>query len=723
MAERAEYKVEGLDCAEEVNLLRGALEDRPGVLDLDFDLLNARMAVDYDPELTASGVIAACAAETGLKVVPWEERGRVPSTFWEEHGRMVAVCTSGALLLAGFLTHWAQHGSFLGALTRGHGAEQHVLPTPSLMMYWLSAVAGAWFVLPKAAGAAVRFRPDMNLLMTVAVIGAVAIGEYFEAATVAFLFAVALQLEHWSMDRARRAISSLLDLSPDTARCVDPDTGQVVERPATEVPIGTIIVVRPGDRVPLDGQVVVGESSVNEAPITGESRPVPKTPGEGVYAGTINEQGSLQVEVQRTADDTTLAHIIRMVRESQSRRAPAERWVEKFARYYTPAMMTLAAAFVLVPPMFFGGEWSEWLYRGLVLLVVACPCALVISTPVTIVSALTSSARRGVLIKGGAYLEAVGRIDALAIDKTGTLTYGRPEVLEIIPFEGHEAGEVLETAAAVEADSVHPLADAIIRKATDEGVRVRRPEEFIALRGKGAEAVLDGEIVWVGSHRLMEERGVESEQGHRRAEEIEGLGQSVVAVGKGDHTCGLIRVSDGVREDAQGVIRALHEAGVAHVAMLTGDNDGTARAVAQATGVDDYRSEQLPEEKVRLVEELRERFGFVGMVGDGINDAPALAAANIGIAMGAIGSDAAIETADVTLMADELERLPWLIGHSRRALKVVKANVGLALGTKFAFIILAFFGVATLWQAIAADMGASLLVTFNGLRLLGGGRR
>jgi Cd2+/Zn2+-exporting ATPase len=499
---------------------------------------------------------------------------------------------------------------------------------------------------------------------------------------------------------------------------VCPHDGEILEKRVAEVPVGVTVLVRPGEKIPLDGQVTKGSSTVNQAPITGESSPVPKAPGDEVYAGTINEDGALEFKATRAANDTTLARIIHLVQEAQSHRAPTEQWVERFARYYTPVMMALAAAIAVMPPMFFSASWMEWIYRGLVILVIACPCALVISTPVSIVSGLAAAAHNGVLIKGGKYLEAAGRLRALALDKTGTLTCGHPEVQQIVPFSGHTRQELLERAAALEAHSEHPLARAILRKADAEGISVGPAENFLAIKGKGAEGLVNGRPYWIGSHRLMDEKGQPPEI-HDKAEELEDAGHSVVALGSGQHICGLLSVADAVRDNAPEVVRAAKDLGIRKVVMLTGDNEETARAVAEVTGVDDFRAKLLPEDKVEAVESLVGEFGQVGMIGDGVNDAPAMAVSTVAIAMGAMGTDAAIETADIALMSDDLSKLPWLMGHSRRTLGIIKQNMIFALGLKFVFIVLTLLGVASLWMAIAADMGASLLVIFNSLRLLG----
>jgi Cd2+/Zn2+-exporting ATPase len=706
------YRVEGLDCAEEVGTLNRALKGRPGVIDLSFDILNARMAVTFDDERLSSDDIVGAVAQTGMSAVPWEEQAPGRAPFWELHGRTVMAALSGASILAGFVVHWAVSGSLYQAVA------SHEISPAAMVLYGIGALAGAWFVLPRAAISARELRPDMNLLMTAAVIGALAIGQWLEAAMVAFLFSVALLLEHWSVGRARRAISALLDLTPPLARVAPPDGGEPVDTPVEEVPMGSVVIVRPGERVPLDGQVLTGSSRVNQAPITGESSPVRKKKGQEVYAGTINGEGTLEIEVNRDAQDTTLARIIHMVQESHQRRAKSEQWIEKFARYYTPAMMLLAVVIAVAPPLAAGAAWDTWIYRGLVFLVIGCPCALVISTPVSIVSALTSAARNGVLIKGGMYLEAAGGLQALAMDKTGTLTYGRPEVQEVLPLDGHTPDDLLFRAASVEADSTHPLADAVLRKAAAHRIVARRAKDFRSIAGKGAEGSVNDRLYWVGSHGMMHEKGQETDEAHQAALRLEDAGHTVVAVGSEDHVCGLISVADGLRQNAAEVVAALKRLGIRQVVMLTGDNEETARSIAAATGVDEWHAGLMPEDKVAAVERLAGAYQSVAMVGDGVNDAPAMAAASFGIAMGAIGSDAAIETADITLMSDEIAKLPWLVAHSRHALGIIKQNVGFSLGVKALFIALTLMGMASLWMAIAADTGASLIVIFNGLRLL-----
>ncbi len=715
---QATYQVIGLECAEEVAALRSALQPLPGVRDLKFDILNARITVAYDENRVRRSDIEAAVARTGMRAQPVRDtqgRREPERTLWQRWGRTTTTTISGLLVVAGFIAHSMVAGWYLAV-----GGHETALPLLPRILYLGAVLSGAWFILPKAWHALRRARPDMNLLMTIAVAGAIGINEYFEAATVAFLFALSLALEAWSVGRARRAIGALLQLTPPTARVMNAD-GREQESQVDAVPVGARIVVRPGERIPLDGRVVAGESHVNQAPITGESALAEKAAGSDVFAGSINGEGALEFESTKPAGDTTLAHMIRLVEQAQQARAPSEQWVERFARYYTPIVMALAVLVMLVPPLFSGGSWSGWFYQALVLLVIACPCALVISTPVSIVAALTAAARAGVLVKGGLHLEQAGHIRVIALDKTGTLTEGRPQVQTVVPLAGHTEREIVETAGAIEARSEHPLGRAIVRHVESLGLRPPQAERFQALKGKGATALLDGHAVWIGSHRLLEERGQETPEMHAQLERLSGAGTSVVVVGREDHVCGFIAVGDRVRPESAATVAALKAGGVERVVMLTGDNRPTAERIGSLTGVDEVRAELLPEGKVAALEELVARYGAVAMIGDGVNDAPALARANLGIAMGAVGSDAAIETADIALMSDDLARVPWLLRHSRRTLAIIRQNIVASLAVKAAFVVLALSGRASLWTAITADMGVSLLVVFNALRLLGGG--
>jgi Zn2+/Cd2+-exporting ATPase len=718
---RMAFKIRGMDCAEEIAILKREVGPLIGGEEhLGFDLLKAKMTVLSPPQGLSERAVVQAVERTGMGAQVWREGSEEVARegIWQRRGRTILAALSGLGVAAGFAAHAVLAGGVSRALgSEGMGVAEAGVPWAARAFYLLAIVAGIWTVAPKAWFSLRRFRPDMNLLMTIAVLGAIAIGEWFEGATVAFLFAVSLALESWSVGRARRAVAALLDLSPATARLLRPG-GREEEVPAGEVEVGARFVVRPGERMPLDGRVAGGQSEVNQAPITGESTPVPKQAGDEIFAGTINGDGALEVESTKRAEDTTLAHIIRMVEEAQSRKAPSEQWVERFARLYTPIVMGLALAVLLVPPLLFGGAWSDWVYRALVLLVIACPCALVISTPVSIVAALTSAAHHGVLVKGGLFIEAPARLRAVALDKTGTLTWGRPAVVEVVPLAGHDERELLERVGALEARSEHPLARAILAYAKERGIEVRPAGDFQILQGKGAMGRLEGREYWLGSHRYLEERGQETPEIHRRLESMSRAGRTAVVVGTGDHVCGLIAVADAVREESRGAVEALRAAGIETVVMLTGDNRGTAEAIGKETGIDEVRAELLPAEKVAAIDQLVARYGQVAMIGDGVNDAPAMARATLSVAMGAAGSDAAIETADIALMSDDLSKLPWLIRHSRRTLGVIRQNIGFSLAVKVVFVVLTFAGHASLWAAIAADMGASLLVVFNGLRLL-----
>lgn len=716
-----QFKIHGMDCAEEVAILKKAVGPVVGGEDrLAFDVLNARMIVMGAVDATAAAITDAVGS-TGMRAEPWVDGApaNAGSTLWQRRGRTALTAVSGVALAAGFALHVRLSGGVLGALgSEGLGIAETV-PLAVRVLYTIAIVTGGWFIAPKAWYAVRRLRPDMNLLMTVAVIGAIAIGEWFEGATVAFLFAVSLALEAWSVGRARHAIEALMELAPPMARLLNGGVQQEVT--ADQVPVGSVILVKPGEKIALDGTVLRGVSGVNQAPITGESVPVTKEPGAQVFAGTINGDGALEVTTTKVAGDTTLAHIIRMVGEASSRRAPAEQWVERFATIYTPVVFVVAILAWLIPPLMFGGSWTEWGYRSLVFLVIGCPCALVISTPVTIVAALAAAAKNGVLVKGGAYMEAPARLKAIALDKTGTLTRGEPEVQEVVALNGHSEHDMLQRAASLESQSEHPLARAILAFTRARGIDPLPTEDFQILQGKGATAFIDGVSFWAGSHRYLGERNLESPALHAQAEAMASAGRSVVAIGDTQEVWGLIAIADAVRPEARAIVEDLRAAGIEHVVMLTGDNLATAKAIAKLTAVKEIRADLLPADKVRAIETLVDEYGAVAMVGDGVNDAPAMARATIGIAMGAAGSDAAIETADVALMSDDLSRLPWMIRHSRRTIGIVRQNVTLSLSVKALFVVLTFAGVASLWAAIAADMGVSLIVILNALRLLRAG--
>ncbi len=706
----------GLDCAEEVAILSRVLgPELGGAEHLSFDVLNGRMTVLESARALSEDQIIALVGSTGMAAKIWNAETAEGDQAAHFLRQRLFTGLSGGFWAAGFLYHAVESG-LSGALRlfAGHGAA--AMPMAEAALFVLAIIFGAWLVAPKAWSAARRLSPDMNLLMIVAVTGAIGLGEFFEAATVAFFFALSLTLESWSVGRARNAVAALLDLAPATARVIR-DDGSETEMPAGDVAVGDRIVVRGGDRIPLDGEVIDGRGDVDQAPITGESALVAKETGDNVYAGTINGDGTLILRATKVVGDTVLSKIIRMVGEAHSRRAEVEQWVTKFARIYTPIVMVLAILIATVPPVLFAGAWEYWIYNALVLLVIACPCALVISTPVSIVAALASSARNGVLIKGGAYVEAPSRLSALAMDKTGTLTMGAPEVAGIYPLGGTTEHDLLSAAVALEARSSHPLAQAILARGAQDGL-TQAATETRTVPGRGVEGSWQGQPVWLGSDRFASEKGLAGAIPRDLLQRIEGAGSTLVAVGSGDRVMGLIELRDRIRPDAKGIVARLHAQGVSAIVMLTGDNDRTARAVAAAVGIDEVRAELLPEDKVAAIEELVPRHDIVAMIGDGVNDAPAMARAHFAIAMGAVGSDAAIETADIALMTDDIGKVPWLIAHSRRTMGIIRQNIGLSLATKAVFVGLTAFGMATMWGAIAADVGVSLVVVANALRLL-----
>jgi Zn2+/Cd2+-exporting ATPase len=617
-----------------------------------------------------------------------------------------SIVASGVLVGSGMLLDWLNIG-----------------PSElSLGVFVVAILVGGWMLLPGAWAAVRKLRPNISSLMVIAVIGASAIGQWAEAATVVFLFGVAEWLEGWADRRAQRAVEALLEIAPKTAT-VKRD-GRFADVPVEDVRVDETIAAKSGMSIPLDGEVLAGESAVNQAPITGESVPVEKKPGDTVFAGTINGEGSLEIRVTKAAGDTTLARIIRLVKEAQEQKAPTQRFVDVFARYYTPAVTVMALLVFMAPPLFMGGDWSVWLYRACVLLIIACPCALVISTPVSIVAGLTALARRGVLVKGGAHLETIGRLKALAVDKTGTITEGKPKVLGIERINAQTDEDVLRIAAAVDDHSAHPLAKAVVAYAKEQKVAFVRAENYQARSGRGAEGVVDGHAYFVGNHRFTHELGVCSEDIERRLAAIEEKGQSVVVVGHRPHdgckgeVLGIMAIGDTLRPNAKAAIAELHAVGIAQIVMLSGDNQRAADFIARQVGIDEARGDLLPENKVSAVKALREKHGVVAMVGDGVNDAPAMATATVGIAMGAAGTDAAIETADIALMQDDLGKIAETVRLGRRTMGIIRFNITFALGLKALFLVLTLLGHASLWLAIMADTGATLLVVANALRLL-----
>ena len=551
--------------------------------------------------------------------------------------------------------------------------------------------------------------------MTAAVIGAAAIGEWFEGATVVWLFALGNVLQNRSIEKTRNSIRSLIDLAPPEAYVKRGQ--QLIKKAAEEITVGEIIVVKPGDKVPLDGEVMNGESNVNQAPITGESIPVDKNIGDTVYAGTINEHGTLEITVTKLVEDTTISKIIHLVEEAQEQKAPTEAFVDKFARIYTPIVFIIAIAVMVFPPLIGFGTWGDWFYKGLELLVVACPCALVISTPVAIVSAIGNAAKNGVLIKGGAFLEITGRVSAMAFDKTGTLTEGKPRVAQVIAT-GTSEKDLLSIAYTLEEYSTHPIAQAIVDYAQEKGHLPRQGDKFRNLVGKGVAANIGGQEYFAGNLKLFLELNTALGDIEAQIRSLQQEGNTIVIIGTQQKIIGVLAVADAIRETSVKALRDLQHAGVHQVVMLTGDNEGTARKVASQTGVTQYYAELLPENKVTAIKKLQDEGHLVAMVGDGINDAPALATANLGIAMGGAGTDTAMETADIVLMADNLEKLPYTVRLSRKALRIIKQNIWFSLIIKAVALVLIFPDLLTLWIAVISDTGAALIVILNSMRLL-----
>ena len=674
------------------------------------------MTVDADTDMFGPERVAEAVSRLGMRAEPWSAAPRAES-WWEAHGRHALVATSGLALVGGLVLHIAVAGGSVLETLLAHAHGAHGIDSSVLLLLLVGIVAGLFHATPKAVASLVRLRPDMNALVLVSVVGALFLSEWAEAAVLAFLYGLSGLLENWSARRARNAIGSLLRITPATAAVVHGDHEH--RTPVDRVAVDAHVRVRPGERVPCDGVVTDGSSYVDQALVTGESIPAWKTAGDEVFAGTVNGHGVLELRTTRTASDTMLARITRMVGESHHHRAPTERFIDQFARYYTPLMFAVALAVGTAPPLLLGGDWEHWFYQAMLILLISCPCGLVISTPVTIAAAITSATRHGVLIKGGSHLEELGRLRAVAFDKTGIITRGEPDVRELRPANGRSEDEVLARLLAIELRSEHPLSRAIVRHARKRGVEPAELTDFAAVEGRGAEAVIDGKRFWVGSTRFAREQtALESFEPElaqmRRADE------TVVVCGAGEDVWALVALADPVRPEASSSVEQIHRQDL-RTALLTGDNAATARSVGARVHVADVRAELLPDGKADAIRNLMARHGPTAMVGDGINDSQALLAASVGIAMGGNATDVAAESADVVLMQDDLQKLPFLVGHARRARRVIIENITVALGAKALFLAFMAFGAATLWMAVAADMGASLLVTFNGLRMLRSG--
>ena len=698
-ARLSRFRIEAMDCPTEQTLIQNKLGKLAGVEQLEFNLINRILGVRHTHADTLT--IEQAVASLGMQAEPLTESSEEPAAPpapGKKHWWPLAL--SGVAAIAAEGIHFAELApSWVVAL----------VALVSILSCGLGTYKKGWIALKNR-------NLNINALMSIAVTGAVLIGQWPEAAMVMFLFTVAELIEARSLDRARNAIGGLMQLSPDMATVQQAD-GQWREIEVKQVALGALVRVRPGERIGLDGEVVSGQSSIDQAPITGESLPVEKGPGDKVFAGTINQAGALEYRVTAAAGQSTLARIIKAVEEAQGARAPTQRFVDQFSRIYTPAVFAFALAVAVIPPLFMAGAWFDWIYRALVLLVVACPCALVISTPVTIVSGLAAAARKGILVKGGVYLEGGRKLDFLALDKTGTITHGKPVQTNHVVLDPLFEGRAQALAASLADRSDHPVSRAIAVLANEQQLTLSEVSAFEALAGRGVRGEVDGELYHLGNHRLVEELGLCSPQLEAQLDALERQGKTVVLLLDKSGPLALFAVADTVKDSSREAIAELHELGIKTV-MLTGDNPHTAQAIAAQVGIDQAHGNLLPADKLKTIEDLYAQGHRVGMVGDGINDAPALARSEIGFAMAAAGTDTAIETADVALMDDDLRKIPAFVRLSRQTATILTQNIVLALGIKAVFLAITFAGMATMWMAVFADMGVSFLVVFNGLRLL-----
>ncbi|MFF3926494.1 heavy metal translocating P-type ATPase [Paenibacillus lactis] len=701
------YRVEGFTCANCAGKFENNVKQLPGVQDAKVNFGASKISVYGN---TTIEELEKAGAFENLKVAP--EKAQREATgdsnkeekepFYKKHSTLL-----NAALLIVF--------GYLSLIVNG---EENLITS---LLFAASIVIGGFSLFKVGFKNLMRFEFDMKTLMTVAIIGAAVIGEWAEGAIVVILFAISEALERFSMDRARQSIRSLMDIAPKEA--LVRRNGQEMMIHVDDIALGDIMIVKPGQKIAMDGVVVSGYSAVNQAAITGESVPVEKKVDDDVFAGTLNEEGLLEVKVTKLVDDTTIAKIIHLVEEAQGERAPSQAFVDKFAKYYTPIIMIVAALVAVIPPLFFGGDWTTWIYQGLSVLVVGCPCALVISTPISIVSAIGNAAKKGVLIKGGVYLEEMGALKAIAFDKTGTLTKGIPVVTDFnVLNKAANEKEILSIITALEYRSQHPLASAIMRKAEESSISYSdiMVEDFSSITGKGIKGSVNGTTYYIGNPKLFKELPTVqfTPDQEQLVSSLQNQGKTAMIVGTEKDILAVIAVADEVRDSSMGVIQKLHQLGIKKTIMLTGDNKGTATAIAGSVGVSDVQAELLPQDKLDYIKQLRSEYGNVAMVGDGINDAPALAASTVGIAMGGAGTDTALETADVALMGDDLRKLPFAIKLSRNALSIIKQNITFALAIKLIALLLVIPGWLTLWIAILSDMGATLLVALNGLRLM-----
>lgn len=711
-ATRSSFLLKGLDCPDCAAKLQKRISLLEGVHEAIVNYANATLLVRHESEKIGRADIISAAQEAGYQasLTAAGTPGQSVGYFSIKNPRVFSTIVSGSLIALAFAALLLRHYLPLPSFTV---AEYRL--TPSHLLYLLAIFSGGYHVARSGYYSLMAKTFDMNFLMTAAVIGALGIGELEEGAMVVFLFSLGNTLQSYTMDRARNALRSLMDLAPKEANLKK--GGRLLSVPVSDLKVGDLIIVKSGEKIPIDGFVVLGSSPVNESPITGESQPVDKGPGTPVFAGSINGPGSLEVRVEKLAADSTLSRIIHLVEEAQAQKAPSQTFIDSFSRIYTPLVIIGAVAVSVIPPLLLPLPFSDWFYRGLMLLIISCPCALVISTPVSIVSAIACASRKGILIKGGAYLEEMGAVRAMAFDKTGTLTTRRFQITDIIGIQGTNSGDILAAAASLEMKSEHPLAKTIVKRAQQEGIAFNEPHDLITYPGMGAQATLGGSPARIGNRAFFLERGIDITPYAGELERLENEGKTGVLV---HHPAGsgIIALADSVRQEAGSCIDGLRRQGIRYMVMLSGDNERVSSSIARELKFDGYKAALLPDGKVDTVRELLFKYEKVAMVGDGVNDAPALAVSSVGIAMGAAGSNAALEAADIALMTDDLLKLPFLVQLSRRTLSTIKTNIAFSLIVKAAFIVTVLLGWANLWMAVAADMGTSLLVILNGMRLM-----
>lgn len=696
------FKTDKIISGQNAGKIRKKILSLEGVRTLDIFESNI-IKIRYNPELIHAARIKGELTEFGANECQlnyWQAK----RPFVREKLLFGLTISSCLFILAGLAVSSFSSGFIFGTINI------------SIPFYLMAILTGGYYIGRRGLLAVLNLRPDINFLMCVAVIGAACIGEWLEGATVIFLFLLAQLLETYTLDKARNAVRSLMKISPKEALVKGSSGGK--KTPVDKVAVGDIILVRPGERIPLDGTVISGCSAVNQSPITGESISIEKSPGDEVYAGTINENGSLDIKVTHLSKESTLARIIHLIEDAQSQKAPFQSFVDNFARYYTPIVILLAFLVALIPPFILHESFIVWFYRALVLLVISCPCALVISTPVSLISGITNAARNGILFKGGIYLEHIGNINVIAFDKTGTLTNGKPVVTDIIPVNSNNEDDVLRLAASIETRSEHSIASAILKNAADKDIALIEGSNFHSFTGKGAVMEINNIKHYIGNVKFFNELGFSLSNIEDTLSELQKNGKTTLILGRDKTALGIIAVADEVRRMCSQTIDELYKKGIKKIVMLTGDYKNTARAISERLNIDEFLSELSPEGKVNAVKSLIEKYGETGMVGDGINDAPALTAATVGVAMGKSGADIALESSDVTIMGDDLSRLPFAIELGRQTIRVIKQNIGISILIKAIFLFLAVPGLTTLWMAVGADMGASLIVIINGLSLL-----